>query len=180
MYCFTLYILQKVSCLVIHTLIMAIQYSATLSIFINVKAKELMMSCLIYGGQKDESQFFSFCNLLIIEENVLYEYYFSSLSSHLFTTICYDTILMLKIFVQIGWDELQAVVTLYINSDVRIPLDMQVGRPLSGFVQRLTGKQGRFRQNLAGKRVEFTGRTVISPDPNLKITEVGHYTELND
>lgn len=49
---------------------------------------------------------------------------------------------------------------------------MQVGRPLSGFVQRLTGKQGRFRQNLAGKRVEFTGRTVISPDPNLKITEV--------
>ncbi|KAJ6751547.1 hypothetical protein OIU85_002024 [Salix viminalis] len=72
----------------------------------------------------------------------------------------------------IGWDELQAVVTLYINSDVRIPLDMQVGRPLSGFVQRLTGKQGRFRQNLAGKRVEFTGRTVISPDPNLKITEV--------
>ncbi|XP_056686802.1 DNA-directed RNA polymerase III subunit 1 isoform X3 [Spinacia oleracea] len=44
--------------------------------------------------------------------------------------------------------------------------------PLSGFVQRLKGKQGRFRGNLSGKRVEFTGRTVISPDPNLKITEV--------
>lgn len=44
---------------------------------------------------------------------------------------------------------------------------------MSGFVQRLKGKQGRFRSNLSGKRVEFTGRTVISPDPNLKITEVG-------
>lgn len=48
----------------------------------------------------------------------------------------------------------------------------QGGKQLSGFVQRLKGKQGRFRGNLSGKRVEFTGRTVISPDPNLKITEV--------
>lgn len=46
------------------------------------------------------------------------------------------------------------------------------GKPLRGFVQRLKGKQGRFRGNLSGKRVDFTGRTVISPDPNLKITEV--------
>ena len=43
---------------------------------------------------------------------------------------------------------------------------------MRGFVQRLKGKQGRFRQNLSGKRVDFSGRTVISPDPNLKITEV--------
>ena len=42
-----------------------------------------------------------------------------------------------------------------------------------GFVQRLKGKQGRFRGNLSGKRVDFSGRTVISPDPNLKINEVG-------
>lgn len=41
-----------------------------------------------------------------------------------------------------------------------------------GFTQRIKGKQGRFRSNLCGKRTEFTGRTVISPDPNLKITEV--------
>jgi len=38
--------------------------------------------------------------------------------------------------------------------------------------QRLKGKQGRFRGNLSGKRVDFTGRTVISPDPNLGIHEV--------
>lgn len=63
----------------------------------------------------------------------------------------------------------------YINSDVRGgSQNMQVSKPLSGFVQRLKGKQGRFRGNLSGKRVEYTGRTVISPDPNLKITEVRH------
>ena len=41
-----------------------------------------------------------------------------------------------------------------------------------GFCQRLKGKQGRFRGNLSGKRVDFSGRTVISPDPNLRIDQV--------
>jgi DNA-directed RNA polymerase III subunit RPC1 len=36
----------------------------------------------------------------------------------------------------------------------------------------LKGKKGRFRGNLSGKRVDFSGRTVISPDPNLRIDEV--------
>ena len=36
-----------------------------------------------------------------------------------------------------------------------------------------TGKQGRLRGNLSGKRVDFSGRTVISPDPNLLIEQVG-------
>ena len=39
-------------------------------------------------------------------------------------------------------------------------------------MQRLKGKQGRFRGNLSGKRVDYTARTVISPDPNLRIDEV--------
>lgn len=70
------------------------------------------------------------------------------------------------------------MVALYVNSDARVPIDfnMQSSKPLSGFIQRLKGKQGRFRGNLSGKRVEYTGRTVISPDPNLKITEVRQYT----
>ncbi|XP_059626701.1 DNA-directed RNA polymerase III subunit 1 isoform X2 [Cornus florida] len=73
----------------------------------------------------------------------------------------------------LGWADLQMEVAQYINSDVRgVPQYMQIAKPLSGFVQRLKGKQGRFRGNLSGKRVEYTGRTVISPDPNLKITEV--------
>ena len=45
-------------------------------------------------------------------------------------------------------------------------------RPIRAYAQRLKGKQGRFRGNLSGKRVDFSGRTVISPDPNLKIDEV--------
>ncbi|CAI9105246.1 OLC1v1004130C1 [Oldenlandia corymbosa var. corymbosa] len=72
-----------------------------------------------------------------------------------------------------SWILLQVEVAQYINSEVRVSLPIeQPTKPLSGFVQRLKGKQGRFRGNLSGKRVEFTGRTVISPDPNLKITEV--------
>ena len=39
-------------------------------------------------------------------------------------------------------------------------------------MQRLKGKQGRFRGNLSGKRVDFSSRTVISPDPNLRIEQV--------
>ncbi|CAI9301114.1 unnamed protein product [Lactuca saligna] len=74
-----------------------------------------------------------------------------------------------------NWEYLQITVALYINSDVRVPPspNLQNTKPMSGLVQRMKGKQGRFRGNLSGKRVEYTGRTVISPDPNLKITEVG-------
>jgi len=39
-------------------------------------------------------------------------------------------------------------------------------------VQRLKGKTGRFRGNLSGKRVDYSSRTVISPDPNLQIDQV--------
>lgn len=70
---------------------------------------------------------------------------------------------------------LQIEVAQFINSDVRgVPFYLQSTKQLAGFVQRLKGKQGRFRGNLSGKRVEYTGRTVISPDPNLKISEVRH------
>ena len=39
-------------------------------------------------------------------------------------------------------------------------------------MQRLKGKTGRFRGNLSGKRVDYSSRTVISPDPNLQIDQV--------
>jgi DNA-directed RNA polymerase III subunit RPC1 len=72
------------------------------------------------------------------------------------------------------WDFLQLQCALYINSELSgIPLQMQPQKPLRGLVQRLKGKQGRFRGNLSGKRVDFSGRTVISPDPNLLIDQVG-------
>ncbi|MDV3244209.1 MAG: DNA-directed RNA polymerase subunit A' [Nitrososphaerales archaeon] len=47
------------------------------------------------------------------------------------------------------------------------------GRPLKTLSQRLKGKEGRFRGSLSGKRVDFSSRTVISPDPSIDIGEVG-------
>ncbi len=53
------------------------------------------------------------------------------------------------------------------------PARHRSGRALKTLSQRLKGKEGRFRSNLSGKRVDFSARTVISPDPNLDINEVG-------
>ncbi|MBC7074104.1 DNA-directed RNA polymerase subunit beta', partial [Candidatus Parcubacteria bacterium] len=46
-------------------------------------------------------------------------------------------------------------------------------RLLKSLADMLRGKQGRFRQNLLGKRVDYSGRSVIVPGPELKITQVG-------
>lgn len=70
------------------------------------------------------------------------------------------------------WEYLQTQITMYVNSDVPGLQQPGFGKPIRGFCQRLKGKQGRFRGNLSGKRVDFSGRTVISPDPNLGINEV--------
>lgn len=70
------------------------------------------------------------------------------------------------------WDFLQLQLALYVNSDVPGLQQTGFGKPIRGFCQRLKGKQGRFRGNLSGKRVDFSGRTVISPDPNLGVEEV--------
>ena len=47
------------------------------------------------------------------------------------------------------------------------------GRPLKSVKQRLKSKEGRIRGNLMGKRVDFSARAVITPDPNLSIDQVG-------
>jgi len=47
------------------------------------------------------------------------------------------------------------------------------GRPIKGIKERLTGKEGLLRNNLMGKRVEFSARSVISPDPNLPFGWIG-------
>lgn len=70
------------------------------------------------------------------------------------------------------WDYLQLVIAMYVNSDVPGLQQAGYGKGIRGFCQRLKGKQGRFRGNLSGKRVDFSGRTVISPDPNIGIDEV--------
>ena len=47
------------------------------------------------------------------------------------------------------------------------------GRPLKAVKERLNGKGGRVRGNLMGKRVDYSARSVITPDPNLSIRELG-------
>jgi len=47
------------------------------------------------------------------------------------------------------------------------------GRPLKSIQQRLKGKEGRIRSNLMGKRVDFSARSVITPDPNIAIDQLG-------
>ncbi|KAA8492229.1 DNA-directed RNA polymerase III subunit RPC1 [Porphyridium purpureum] len=84
------------------------------------------------------------------------------------------------------WEYLQLELARYINSDLPgLPpaggpaggsggrSSSHSGKPLRGISQRLKGKAGRFRGNLSGKRVDFSGRTVISPDPNLTVEQVG-------
>ena len=99
------------------------------------------------------------------------------------------------------WDFLQVQVAQYINGEMP-GLQRPIGaKPIRGLCQRLKGKQGRFRGNLSGKRVDFSARTgmhrcrlyfipmiiiinclfppshivyeVISPDPNLRVDQVG-------
>lgn len=72
------------------------------------------------------------------------------------------------------WEFLQLHVALYINSETSgIPMNLKPLKQSRGLVQRLKGKHGRFRGNLSGKRVDFSSRSVISPNPNLRIDEVG-------
>ena len=47
------------------------------------------------------------------------------------------------------------------------------GRPLKSIKDRMVGKTGRMRGNLMGKRVDYSGRSVITPDPNIATTELG-------
>jgi DNA-directed RNA polymerase subunit A' len=73
------------------------------------------------------------------------------------------------------WELVQYHVTTYFNNETANipPARHRSGRPLKTLSQRLKGKEGRFRYNLSGKRVNFSARTVVSPDPMISIDEVG-------
>lgn len=47
------------------------------------------------------------------------------------------------------------------------------GRPIKSICSRLKAKEGRIRGNLMGKRVDFSARTVITPDPTINIDQLG-------
>ncbi len=71
------------------------------------------------------------------------------------------------------WVNLQIAVNSMIDSD-RSPLQGPAARlKIDGVKQVLEKKEGLFRQNMMGKRVNFAARSVISPDPNIETNEVG-------
>ncbi|MEM5793382.1 MAG: DNA-directed RNA polymerase subunit A' [Candidatus Aenigmatarchaeota archaeon] len=80
-----------------------------------------------------------------------------------------------EFIIQDLWELLQYHISTYINNEISgvPPARHRSGRILKTLVQRLKAKEGRFRHNLIGKRVNFSARTVISPDPMLDIDEVG-------
>ena len=49
----------------------------------------------------------------------------------------------------------------------------KVIKSIKSIEERLKGKQGRFRQHLMGKRVDFSARSVVSPDSNLALDQLG-------
>jgi DNA-directed RNA polymerase II subunit RPB1 len=75
-----------------------------------------------------------------------------------------------------GWHMmLQYYVATQVNNNIPgcAPVAQRSGRPLKSIQERLNGKGGRVRGNLMGKRVDFSARSVITPDPNLSIRELG-------
>ena len=67
----------------------------------------------------------------------------------------------------------EAVDALFDNGRRGRPVAGQSGRPLKSLSDMLKGKQGRFRQNLLGKRVDYSGRSVIVVGPTLKLHQCG-------
>ena len=67
----------------------------------------------------------------------------------------------------------EAVDSLFDNSRKSSAVKSDSNRPLKSLSDSLKGKQGRFRQNLLGKRVDYSGRSVIVVGPELKMGECG-------
>ena len=75
-----------------------------------------------------------------------------------------------------GWvSVLQYYVAAMIDNNVSgmLQATQRSGRPMKSIKERLNGKTGRVRGNLMGKRVDYSSRSVITPDPNLSIRELG-------
>jgi DNA-directed RNA polymerase subunit beta' len=72
----------------------------------------------------------------------------------------------------------EAVDALFDNSKKKKVVKGSSNRPLKSISDMLKGKQGRFRQNLLGKRVDYSGRSVITVGPDLKMWQCGLPTKM--
>lgn len=77
-------------------------------------------------------------------------------------------------------DVLQFDVATYVDNDIKgfTPAAQRSGRPLKTLKARLGAKTGRVRGNLMGKRVDFSARSVITPDANIDLDELGVPEEI--
>ena len=80
-----------------------------------------------------------------------------------------------EIIIEDLWDLLQYHITTFFDNNIAQlpPARHRSGDPLKTITERIKSKEGRIRHNLAGKRTNFSARTVISPDPMLSLNEVG-------
>ena len=80
-----------------------------------------------------------------------------------------------EVIIEDLWDLLQFHITTFFDNNVSKipPARHRSGQPLKTITERIKGKEGRIRKNLAGKRVNYSARTVISPDTHMEINEVG-------
>ncbi len=80
-----------------------------------------------------------------------------------------------EIIIEDLWDLLQYHITTYFDNEIAQlpPARHRGGQLLKTLTDRIKSKEGRIRHNLAGKRTNFSARSVISPDPMIKLNEVG-------
>ena len=80
-----------------------------------------------------------------------------------------------EVIIEDLWELLQYHVTTYFDNSIPQipPARHRSGHPLNSLTDRIKSKEGRFRYNLAGKRVNYAARTVVSPDPRIQLNEVG-------
>jgi DNA-directed RNA polymerase subunit A' len=80
-----------------------------------------------------------------------------------------------EVIIEDLWDLLQYHITTFLDNEVPQlpPARHRGGQPLKTLTERIKSKEGRIRHNLAGKRTDFSARTVISPDPLISLNEVG-------
>ena len=80
-----------------------------------------------------------------------------------------------EVIIEDLWDLLQYHITTFFDNSVSQlpPARHRGGQPLKTLTERIKSKEGRIRHNLAGKRTDFSARTVISPDPLIPLNCVG-------
>ncbi|PIN87444.1 DNA-directed RNA polymerase subunit A' [Candidatus Woesearchaeota archaeon CG10_big_fil_rev_8_21_14_0_10_32_24] len=85
-----------------------------------------------------------------------------------------------EVIIEDLWDLLQYHITTFFDNAVAQlpPARHRGGQVLKTLSSRISSKEGRIRHNLAGKRTDFSARTVISPDPLIELNDVGVPTSM--